>query len=523
MDKIKKVCKLHYLISAVFLFFTGALLCMAIGLHCQTDIYDYQHTKSIVRHTPYLYCALAVLALCGAALLYIVLKRYFRDESTCVRVSGIIYFVCGAALFLGALVWIFFYDSGPINDQRDIWLEARRILGFLDEPFATGYFEQYPRNRGTLLLMVVMMRLFGDHLYAFRIANLAAVLLLYICLCQGTAMLYRNPLVNAITSVLLLFFYPIIVYAAYLYGTLLSAAFVSLGLCMVLRWQETGRLRYAILFAAAFSLAVMAHQSAAVGLLASVLYLLISSAKKDVLRNLLAAFLAVLVLFLTTKSIDAIYEGITGADPNASSVPLSCTIYMGLTATEGIAGPGSQDGVNARIFDENNQDGKKADRDAKQRIAAVLGEYATGERDLGFFLEKTQFQWLDPTLGARFTIRLNDPHMGYPPNSEAFTAFYDSGVRNIFFKLLTAFMLLIYFGAIVSGIKTLRTGGGVGPWMLVQLFVSGGYAFQMIWESFSRYCFSYFLWLIPGAAYGIYLCVCFLADKVRPDKIRSRD
>lgn len=522
MDRIRKVCKLHYLVSAVFLLFTGALLCMAIGLHCQTDIYDYQHTKSIVRHMPFLYCALAVFAVCGAALAYALLKRFIREEGAFEKISRGVFWFCGSALLLAGIFWILFYDSGPINDQRDIWLEARRIAGVVKEPFDTGYFAYYPRNRGMVLLMAGLIRVFGDHLYAFRIANVAAAALLYVCLCRGTALLYKNPLVNAISSILFLFFYPVIVYTAYLYGTLLSAAFVSLGLCGVILFRETGRLRYGFLPAIAFSIAMISHQSAAVGLMAAILYLFMSGGKKDVLKNLLVAVIAVITLIIAMKIVDGTYERITGADPDSSSVPLSCTIYMGLTATEGNAGPGSQDGANARIFEENRRDGKAANRDAMQRIGIVLKEYAVGKRDLGFFLEKTQFQWLDPTFGARWTIRMNDPNMGYPANSEAFTAFYDSNIRNIFFKLLIVFMLLVYFGAVVSGIKTLRVGGGAGPWTLVQLFVSGGFAFQMIWESFSRYCFSYFLWLIPGAAYGIYLSGSFLADKVRVDKIRLR-
>lgn len=520
MDRIKKGCRLHYLISAVFLLFTGFLCCMAVFWHCHTDIYDYLHEKSIARHMPYLYCAMAVFAVCGAAAVCAALKKALRGEAVCAKISRVIVIVCGAGIFLASLFWIFFYDSGPINDQRSIWLEARRIAGVLQEPYDTGYFAYYPRNRGMTLLMAAAIRIFGDHLYSFRFVNLAAVVLLYVCLCRGTELLYHNPLVNLFMAILLLLFYPVVVYTAYLYGTLLSAAFVSLGLCAALLLHENGRLRYAVLMAAAFAIAMLAHQSAAVGLLAAVLYLFICGKKKDLLRNLLAAAIACLTLFLAMKVVDVTYEKITGADADSSSVPLSCTIYMGLTATEGHAGPGSQDGANAEIFNENHRDGKAAHRDAMQRIGVVLKEYATGKRDLGFFVDKTRFQWLDPTLGARWTIRMNDLNMGYPPNAEAFGRFYDSPVRNVAFKLSIGLMLLIYFGAVVSGIKTLREDGGIGPWVLIQLFVAGGYAFQMIWESFARYCFSYFLWLIPVAAHGIYLCGRFLANQVWVDKIR---
>lgn len=523
MDRIKKVCKLHYLVSAVFLLVTGALFCMAIGLHCQTDIYDYDHKKSIVWHTPYLYCAMVVVAVCATAFLCAVLKRLFKEEEAYVKWNRVVFLFCGAVLLIAGTFWIFFYDSGPINDQRDIWLEARRIAGVVKEPFDTGYFAYYPRNRGMVLLMAGAIRVFGEHFYAFRLVNLAAAMLLYVCLCKGAALLYRNPLVNALTALLLLLFYPVIVYTAYLYGTLLSAAFVSLGICAVFLLQETGRLRYGFLLAIAFAIAMISHQSAAVGLLAAILYLLINSGKANVRRNLLAVVIAVLTLVLVMKAVDVTYEGITGADSDTSSVPLSCTIYMGLTSTGVNAGPGSQDGANARIFEENNRDGKASNRDALQRIGVVLKEYASGERNLGFFLEKTQFQWLDPTFGARWTIRMNDPNMGYAPNSEAFRKFYDSTVRNVLFKLSIGLMLLIYFGAVVSGVKTLREGGGAGPWVLVQLFVSGGFAFQMIWESFARYCFSYFLWLIPGAAYGIYLCGSVLTNLtiIAVDKMHS--
>lgn len=522
MDRIKKVCRLHYLISVIFLFFTGFLFCMALFWHCHTDIYDYHHTKSIMRHMPYLYCAMVMFVVCVAAVVIVVLRKAFRDEAACVKMSRVIVAACGAGIFLASLFWIFFYDSGPINDQRDIWMEARRIAGVLQEPYDTGYFAYYPRNRGTALLMAGMIRVFGDHLYSFRFANLAAVVLLYVCICKGTALLYRNPVVNMFTAVLLFVFYPVIIYTAYLYGTLLSAAFVSLGLYAALLLHERGRLRYAVLMAAAFAIAMLAHQSAAVGLLAAILYLFICGRKKDLLKNLLAAGIACLTLFLAMTAVDVTYEKITGADPDTSAMPLSCTIYMGLTATEGLAGPGSQNGANADLFNENHRDGNAANRDAMRRIATVLREYATGVREIGFFVDKIRFQWLDPTLGARWTIRMNDPNMGYPPNSEAFGKFHDSSVRNVAFKLAIGLMLLIYFGAVVSGIRTLREGAGVGPWVLIQLFVAGGYAFQMIWESFSRYCFSYYLWLIPGAAHGIYLCGCFLADKARVDKIRSR-
>lgn len=339
--------------------------------------------------------------------------------------------------------------------------------------------------------------------------------MLYGAVCKASAVLWKSRRITALTSVLLMVYYPTVVYVSYLYGTLLSAAFCSLGLCAALLLSETGKVRYGVLMACAFPLGILAHQSAAIGLVAAVLYLLVQGGKREFFRNLVPAALTVLLFLLCSKAVDTVYTDITGADPQADPVPAVCTIYMGITATEGSAGPGSQDGSYVEIFNDNNADGRQASRDALQRIAVVAGEYLTGKRSLSFFLEKVKYQWLDPTFGARKTIVMNDPNVGDPPNSEAFVKFYDSSVRTIAFKLLTGFMLLIYFGSLAGGLRVIRGGRtGLGG-MLPALFVLGGIAFQLIWESFSRYCFCYFIWLVPVAACGIDWCCRLLTGDGR--------
>ena len=198
-----------------------------------------------------------------------------------------------------------------------------------------------------------------------------------------------------------------------------------------------------------------------------------------------------------------IYDSITGADPHASSVPVTCTIYMGITSTEGASGPGSQDGSYTDIFLENGGDGEAASRDAVSRIITVIGEYFSGKRSPIFFLEKIEYQWLDPTFGARKIIRMNDVNLGDPPNSEAFTAFYNSPLRDIIFKFSIGAELAVYLGAFIAGIKTLRSLQKYHAAVLIQLYVIGGFAFQLLWESLSRYCLGYFILLIPQAVFGL--------------------
>lgn len=493
-----------YIVAGIYVLFTGSLMIMSLFVHCQTNIYDYGHTKSLERHTPFLYCtmtALCIGALAGVSALW---RRFIAlTKSDWERLSRMVFWGCGVVLTVACAVWIFFYDSAPIYDQKEVLAEARRIAGFLDEPYNTAYFSYFQRNRGITLLAAVVIRIFGDHMYALRILNLLAVLVIYGSVCKAAALIYRNPVVTAFTSVLLMLFYPPVIYTSFLYGTLLSVACLSVALCEAIQFGDTGRRRYVVWMICAFTLGILAHQSVAVGLIAAMLYLLVKGGKEKLAGNFIVLAAAVVAVVLSLKLVNTAYDRVTGTIPENEAVPASCTVYMGITATEGGGGPGSQDGSYTDLFNENDRDAAAANRDALRRIGRAVREYAVGERSLSFFLEKIQYQWLDPTFGARKIIVMNNTWDGNVPNSEAFTAFYDSFVRNAAFKLSIVFMLLVYLGAFLTGILTWKQVGACPAGSLIQLYVIGGFAFQMMWESLSRYCLGYFLWLIPGAAYGI--------------------
>ena len=77
----------------------------------------------------------------------------------------------------------------------------------------------------------------------------------------------------------------------------------------------------------------MITEFAAIGLAAAIIYLLMNGRGKVLLRNVLISIMAVFMVFLAMRVIDGTYIQITGADPEADSVPVSCTVYMGLTST----------------------------------------------------------------------------------------------------------------------------------------------------------------------------------------------
>ena len=519
MEQNRINIKLCYLISGIFVLSIGTLAILSLFMHCETSLYDYDQIKSIASHTFYIYLGFAVTGILAVSALFAFLEYIFRVTGKGEIISNRIFVFCGILILFAGIGWIIFNDSMPVYDQKAVYAEARRIASALKEPFDTGYFAYFSRNRGIALLVAVAIKIFGDQLYSFRIFNLIGALMAYYSVCKTAKLVYQNPIITVVTAVSLTLFYPLTIYTSFYYGTLLSAAFAALGLYATVALCKTEKLRYGILMIFAFPLGIFMHQSAAIGLVASGIYLFMNVRKRTLLRTVLILGATMIVMLFMTKAADIAYIKITGADPNTSSVPVACTIYMGLTSNAEDAGPGSQDGSFTKIFQENGCDGKAASRDAWNRILVVIKEYLTGERNLKFFLEKTKYQWLDPTFGARKIIRTNDVNLGDPPNSVRFMKFYNSNVRNIIFKFSIGAMLLTYIGALFNGIRTFLNVKADNGVILIQLYVIGGFAFQLLGESLSRYCFCYFLWLIPGMVSGIYyLYISFRAQRDKPLK-----
>lgn len=423
------------------------------------------------------------------------------------KVARIVFCGCGAVVALASIFWIVFYNEPPIYDQYEVYQEARRLAGVLDEPYNAGYFSIFHRNRGIALFVSLAIRIFGDHLYSFWILNFFAVLLLYYSVCRTARLIFGSTVIEILTSLFMMLFYPVIIYVTFIYGTLWSISLTSFGLYAVVKWHETGKLRYAVIIAAAFSLGILMHQSAAIGLVAAVLYLILDNGKKHFKWNLLVILLTVGMVFGSMKIVNMVYTGITGVSREADPIPVTCTIYMGLTSTEGSDGPGSQDGSYGDIFAENNYDGNAANRDAIHRIMTVMEEYFTGRRSFRFFLEKTEYQWLDPTFGARKIIRMEGVNHDNMVREEAYRSFYEGTLRAIVFKLSIGGMLFVYWSAFLMGICTIYDEKIYPMAILIQLYVVGGCAFQLMWETLSRYCLGYFVWLLPLAAaggYGLY-------------------
>ena len=250
---------------------------------------------------------------------------------------------------------------------------------------------------------------------------------------------------------------------------------------------------------------VQMHQSAAIVMIAAMFYVVILASKKTICKTILCLVMLVGMVFASNKISDVIYYDMIVKVEPTDAVPTLAYVYMGVSAIDGLDGPGSQDGSNYKIFEENDCDAKATNKDALNRIVKIFKEYIGGDRSLNFFVDKVKFQWLDPTFGSRRIIETNDPALGEPPNSEAYLRVRYSSWRNVGFKFTIVGLIMVYGLNLFTAIYQIIKKEQDGLHFFIQILLIGGFVFQLFWESISRYCFSYFIWLIPGAGYGIVL------------------
>lgn len=502
------------LITILFTAIIAILTYMSFFEHCIADIHNFSQTRFIDSHQPVLYIGMACVGIIiSLVLVYSIDRMLIKSDDGWKTVQKIL-IVFSVVVCFSSIFWIFFNDTMPKYDQKVLFDEARRIAGYLKEEYSTAYFEYYPRNKGIMLSMAFMLKIFGDSMISFRILNVVGAVILLLAVSFSVKKIWNDERTTIVTALFLAIYYPIIIYTCYLYGTLLSTAFSALGVYATIRFCEDKMFKYLVLALLSFPLGVQMHQSAAIVMIAAMFYMVIYASKKTIFKTVICLVMMVGMVFASNKVGDIIYyDNIAKIEPR-DAVPTLAYVYMGLSAVDGVGGPGSQDGSNWKIYEENNLDVKATNRDALNRIAKILSEYVSGERSLQFFVDKVKFQWLDPTFGSRRILESNYPEEGEPPNSEAYLRVRNSHWRNVGFKFAVVGLIITYSLNLFAAVHQMVKKEQDSLHFFIQILLLGGFVFQLFWESISRYCFSYFIWLIPGAAYGLVLLYKLVINKV---------
>lgn len=508
-----KITNIIFVIIMLWLFVTS------LFLHCEMDIDSSSQMRNLENHTFVIYAFCSLVGGLIVIFIWKILDRKIKSFSCYNRIASITVIVGSLCVTVIGILWCLFYDGIPKNDQIKVFIEAQKIAGYSTEAFNLEYVEYFPRQKGQILCMALVLKVLGDSVYSWRILNLAGAFFLLLGMGECIMRVLERDMINIVVTLLYVSFFPIVVYTAFHYGTLMAVTFSVWACYGVFSFVEEKKWRYVILASICFSIGMQMHQSVAIAIVAAILYLLLNIKREKV--YCLSMILSILVsVFVINSATDIVYGKMTDYDfNNDKAFSVMEYLYMGLTADTEAGGPGSVDGSFAKfrqLYPDDVEMRKKAALDA---VKLVVSEYLSGTRDGIFFVEKIQYQWLDPTFGARKTIIPNYTENGEPEHTELFYNFYYGMIRRIIFVLLNIFMIMVYFFSLVAGIGTLCKKRTADIHFFIQIYFLGGFVFQILWESLSRYCFPYYLWLILEAVYG----VSVLADKIDLKRLKEKN
>ena len=473
---------------------------MSISSYAAMDFETYDEILDIVDQN----IIASLLKMSGLFLMFIVISFVLRKINN----DRMIIAICSILVIVLAQVWIKFNVYPPIVDQYAVWSSAEILANgnILDEAHQQ-YLKMCPHQIGMITCMKFIMDVCNStNVMIWREFNVICLAMTLIGMSMIAKDISSKSEAASLTAIIFILFCPAIFYTSYVYGTTSSIAFVTWSIYGTIKFCKYDSKNYVILPIILLPIANLLYQSTYVADIAVILTLIFFD-KCSVKKLAICILIIFLCIGLNVMSKHIFFE--TTNIEIKKGIPASAYIYMGITSN-------NFDGINMRLYKENDENTEKTSATAWNLIHQTLNEYATGERSIKFFIEKMQYQWTDPFFSAIImTCYPTTPE--FKNNnlqvSELFSDFMNGKLIRLLQELLISYLSLVYAMAIIAALYAMFKDIN-SSMKIIALYFIGGFIFQIFWETKARYCFSYFIYLIPLASCSINLIVEKIKEKI---------
>lgn len=475
-----------------------ALLCfMALRHSAAFDHEAFQETMTVVP-VDTVQILVTALVLGGVAA---VLGRFAARGK---RGEALLTVIASAAVVVLGCVWSLSVHGRPVDDQQKVWDMAVALANGTTEGIDFDYLIMFPYQSGMALFLEPLARLFGPDPYpAFGIFNALCAGACVWGLCAVTGQIWPEKGAKAICAVLCLAFLPLPFMSGFLYGTLAAAAMGIWGMYGVLRLCRGGGERWWLL-TLLLPVAVVCYNGAMLFAAAAFCLLtaegLLGGGKRGLLTRLLPAAVLLFVCLNAASWAGVLFTWRTGIQLG-EGIPKSAWGVMGLTAENTNSGPGGYNSYTKLLFWENGADAQATHAAAMEDLRDYLASWKeTPHANFGFLHEKIQTEWLDPW----FDSLTGSYHPDVDAAPRGFAALFCGGSLLAPAERFLRGVLALVYGAACAGTLAMavQRKGTVWAQGMAVCFL-GSFLFQIVWENHSRYCFPYFLCLLPVAAAGL--------------------
>ena len=229
-----------------------------------------------------------------------------------------------------------------------------------------------------------------------------------------------------------------------------------------------------------------------------IVLLMFAVCKKN--AKVLSAGLIILILSrIPVYAVEGYYLRQSGVERISEGVPGAAWIAMGLQDDD-LFENGWYNGYNINTYKECEYDSKRAAEQSLDSIGESVKTFAKHPLYAArFFYKKWTSQWNDPTYQSLFSVEWACRH--YENQSVLARSLYSGRVAGGQYHFMNIYQTIYFIGALFFLLKG-RSRLGLEQFILL-LSVFGGMLCHLLWEAKGRYVFSYYILLLPFAAYGI--------------------
>lgn len=414
---------------------------------------------------------------------------------------------------LALLLWVFLLGIAFILSVKlaapwysDSYLVTNAAQRAAENDFSTldTYFCRFPFQLGYVFYLEILFRIMGavlpglpDGYYHLAVQgiNLLWLLIGYHAVIHLCWQLFGSRRIQKLTIVFLFFCLPPVLTCTFLYGNIPSFALGALALWMFEAFIKERHVWQGLACALALGLAVSIKLNLLIFFVAVAIVWLLDLLQNRSLKSALCLVLTVTAVLGMGAFPQRLYERRSGRD-FGEGIPMIAWMAMGFS--EGHAGPGwYKEDNTVTYFMKSGMDSAATAANAKQVVKERIAYFGANPGEgFRFFSEKLRSQWNEPTYES---LWINQVQLSYGEKGGLYDVFCGTGGRYTA-RFMNQYQQLIFLGTLLACIY-LWHRRDISQ-CLPMLVVLGGLLYHLLFEAKSQYALSYFILMIPLAAYG---------------------
>ena len=395
-------------------------------------------------------------------------------------------------------IWVIITQYVPGSDQLDVLSSAYKYgNGAVDMVQAGGYLDKWPHNIGITTIERLLAMVVGDFNITFlQLLNVIGIMLIYKKMVDTWDRVGGSRLSQICTLVCGIIFYPLIMYASFVYGNIWHVTFALVAFDSELDFLEKKKYTSIIKCSIALGLSFLIKASAMIFLIALIIFAIVKGImeKVDAFKTL-AMIVALCVVVIVFSSFPKwLLTKTTGEEIRDDGI----WSFVAMALQEDGTAPGWYNGYCLNVYYDNNRDAELAEKLAKEEtINRLKYLFSDKHNAFEFFSKKIASMWNEPTYESYWVNQVRTHRVIFPKWLDSFMSAKGYTIAS---RLFSVFQLLILTGT-VSWFLFEEKKEFINKSFLLLCFV-GGFTFNLMWETKSQYAITYYIMLFPFAIAG---------------------